>query len=221
MKPLTIKNIDIRNAQLLSSNNTETQFFRFDLDSYAIISTASSIPSFGFKSLDFSALLDSIEDDITDVMVLSTTCESRENKPQKIEVRLSLGCGDQICLNCQGEMSRISPLIKIDVEEDERTAKPVREVWGNLPEELEKMVFTRDLIQRLAPDIKKHGAKVVVSRMLLDLEDTNRPLKMEEIVHVNGEWARYAVTELRSGRAVYMTPEEVMPADENEDDEVF
>jgi hypothetical protein len=118
-------------------------------------------------------------------------------------------------------MSRISPLIKIDVEEDERTAKPVREVWGNLPEELEKMVFTRDLIQRLAPDIKKHGAKVVVSRMLLDLEDTNRPLKMEEIVHVNGEWARYAVTELRSGRAVYMTPEEVMPADENEDDEVF
>jgi len=213
MTPINTLKIDLSNAKLLSSKNTETQLFRFDLDSYAIISDSKKVPSFAFKSLEFSALIDTTHDDIVDVIIVTTTCQSRPGSPQNFEIRLLLTIGDQIVMNSDGEMSRISPLIRVDIDNDDRVIKPVRETWPDLPEKYEKIVFTADLVKRLAPHILKHGAESIVSRMCSDFEVTKQTLIIEEVIHVSGEWGDYAITELRSGRAVYMAPEEVKPDD--------
>ena len=213
MTPINTLKIDLSNAKMLSSKNTETQLFRFDLDSYAVISDSKKVPSFAFKSFEFSALIDTTYDDIVDVIVVTTICESRQGKPQSFEIRLLLTNADQIVINSDGEMSRISPLIRVDIDNDDRVIKPVREIWNDLPEEHEKIVFTQNLIKRLSPDIERHGAKNIISRMWSDYEATNQPLVIEEVVLVQGEWAEYAITELRSGRAVFMTLDEVKPDD--------
>lgn len=221
MTPINTQKIDLSVAKLLNSKHAETQLFRFDLDSYAIVSDSKKVPSFAFKSLDFSALIDTTSEDIIDVMVVTTTCESRPEKPQNFEIRLLLTLGDQIAINSDDEMSRISPLIRVEIDNDDRVIKPAREVWTDLPEKYEKLVFTQELIKRLDPHIQQHGVENIIARMWADYEATNQPLKIEEVVHVHGEWGDYAITELRSGRTVCMTPEEVKPDDFEFKDDVF
>lgn len=110
MKNIQVKNVNFKNAVLVHSDADDDKIWRLGKDRYILTAGKDQQPIHGFKSSEFSKLLNLIEGELVHYGLMRNFCMMCSCKTGVVEIQLMVKGGDVYRVDRRGFISKCTKI---------------------------------------------------------------------------------------------------------------
>jgi hypothetical protein len=207
MKIIPRKNVDLEQAILLFTTHTQIKLWRLGVDQYAFTKEGKDGPILAFESEPFSYLIDTL-DQLHDVAIIGCNCACCDGEHRFVEIRLLIEDGKSYYFDSNENVVETSTVEF--AERDDCPAPTPCEHWA-LPDEApyKHMFVSFKLADRITKVESPTSIPDILERMWFETRKLRKPNSINKLERVSGEFCDYATHELRCGRILFMTSDDI------------